>query len=178
MARLKAQTRFSLAPYQGSVITFGRAPLKGRVGRRGFTVSLNQRDWLTLLQPTARGRIVQDERGTRVEVTAGIPPLLLWYLRFAVVFAVPFIVLGVGGALAAAGLSWAAVAGFSTFLLFMLGMLVFGVGVNMNNVEGQLDALAAQVEAALVGDPPPQPSSESSREAARRAAAAQQRLRT
>lgn len=179
MARLKAQTRFSMMPYQGSIFTLGSAPLKGRVGRGGFTVALNKRDWLTLLQPTARGRVVRDARGTRVEVTTGISPILLWYLRLAIVFAVPAFVLAFGTVLLLAGAPLFAIAVVCALVLTMLVGVVVGVGINMNNVDGQVDTLAAMVEDALKGAPTSIASDqEVDRLRAASAAAARQKQRT
>jgi len=176
-AQLKQQTRFSLTPFQGSFITLGGAPLKGRVSARGFTVGLNERDWLTLLQPTARGTIRTGDGGAVVDVTVSLPPLMLWYLRIVVGLLIPLLLVAGGTAVFVGSMPLSAAAGVFGVAALMLAMIVVGVGINMNNVDKQVDALAAQVEAVL-GAPPPQPEADPTREPQQKAHRARQAQRT
>lgn len=147
--RLKSQTRFAWTPYRGGVLSPGQHPLRGRVSPKRFTVALNRRDPLALLQPTARGRMTAVPGGTEVEVVVGLPAVLLWYMRIVVAVFMPGLLFTVGVALLVAGAPQGSVLAVFGLLAFVVVGGIFGIGSSMNNVDGQVDALTDQVQSML-----------------------------
>lgn len=175
-ARLKEQTRFQLVPGQGSILANNDQPLAGHVRGEGFRVALNRRDWWTLLQAVAVGRLTAEAGGTRIEGTAGLPTWMTWYLRFA--FVAGLGVTGVGGWLAATG----AEGGLPAFLPLLFGLVIVamtaGIGLNVSNADAQVADLEAALREAAGApslDPEPQAEREDAAHRARAAAARRQR---
>ena len=142
--RLKQATRYSVQPVRGGPWTFGDKPLKGMVTERGATVGLNRRDWMSLMQPTAQLTFEESGAGTRVHGMLGIPDWLVWLMRFGVVVGVPFAVGAAAFGLLADGSAGttALAAGFAAFAVLVT---IFGVGMNMNNADGQMNDLEQAV---------------------------------
>ncbi len=156
--KLKENTRFSPVPYRGGPLTFGKKPMKGRVGQDRATVGLNRRDWWSMLQPTAEVTLEPAPTGTRVKGAVGMPDWMTWLLRAVVVLGIPgatgfasFQLLRDGGALG----PYIAMA----FTLFAIGVAIFGVGAHVHHANEQVDTLKERlVEAAggpklLASDP-------------------------
>lgn len=170
--RLRETTRWSLVPYQGSPFG-GRSKLRGRI--RGGTVNLGlaERDLLTLLQPTLRGRIEPTaDGGSRLVGELGVPAWLVWQLRFAFLVIVPGGILAAGYPLVQdlGPSGWLAAAAFAVVAVLMT---MFGIGHQLAHAETLLPKTEAVIAgiAQGAGDPnPPQPTAE--RDARRRARAA------
>lgn len=156
--RLKQQTRWRPFPYQSSLFGGGRRPLGGRVNRKRFAVSLDERDLLQRTTAVAKATLTPaGAGGTRVKGTAGMLPWVVWYLRFAVlvmvlaIVAVPLIVLGSAGGTAQAVL-WALI----TFLVAGLAGVV-AIGMNVAHADERVDGVVAEVERVLLsGGAPPE----------------------
>jgi len=154
--RLQEQTRWSLYPFQGSLIRFGDKPLKGTVNANRFKVGSNHRDVFTLMQPVARCTLERTAHGTKIQGSVGLPRLLVWWMRFAVMIMVPMIVLSMIGVVLSSGgtLGWLVAVLFS---LFAILCCIFGVGINMNNANGMVDDMHHQLHQLLGGvSPSPQ----------------------
>lgn len=150
---LRDRTEFSPWPSQGSPFSFTSKPLKGRVRENSFTVGLNETDWHSRLQPTARGTITTVGGRTQVTMTVGVAPIHIWLLRVFVGLAFPLMVAGWVYGLIAAG---------NIQMLFILGIavavvtaLVVGIGTNMNHADKQVDVLADLVQRILSGTESP-----------------------
>lgn len=152
--RLREHTRWSLLPGQGSVLTDGDAPLRGRVSSDGFTVSLNQRDLMGRVQATARGRLRMAPGGTKVEATVSVPPGMLWYMRI-VPIVVPLLLIGAAITLFVSGAPLEAVGLLFALLVMVMSISVGSIGLHMNNADAQVDPLTEQVEALLTAIPSP-----------------------
>lgn len=143
---LKEQTRFQLVPSQGTVFADGKKPLAGHVGKRGFKVALNQRDWFTLTQAVAQARLTAEGDNTRVDGIIGLPAWVVWALRMGFVLGV----LGVG---AGAALLVTETGGMPPFFPLLIGVvmttLTLGLGWNVAHADSQIDELDGQLRAAL-----------------------------
>lgn len=172
--RLKKETRWSLIAFQGSPLTLGSKPLKGVIKKDAFTIGLNHRDLLQMLQPTARMKLEKQADGsTRVHGEVGIPAAMIWFLR------------GITGLVAPAAVVAAMVGAFSSSWMLALGVgalmavgLIIGTGISINNAEGQLETLARKVEDIIsVSGPSSTSTTEASRDAHRAAQQASTRLK-
>lgn len=154
--RIRGQTQYRILPAQGTLLTFSDRPLAGRVNEARFTLALNHRDWLTLLQAVAKGTLVEVPEGTRIEGSAGLPGWLTWQLRLSTLLAVG---LGLFSAYAiatgVAGTMGPAMAAMS--LSAVLLITVLAIGLNVRNADEQLPELVARLTAAAHGAPQPEP---------------------
>jgi len=160
--RLKQQTRWRLFPYQASVFGGGTRPLGGRVRRKWFAVSLDERDAMGRMTAVARGTLVQAGPGrTRIEGVAGMPRWVAWDLRLGTallalaIAAVPLLVLGTAGS--AQAVLWG--------VLIFLASAVIGVGIigmNVNHADERVRPVVETLERVLLtGAPSPEPTRDS-----------------
>ncbi len=148
--RLKSQTRFHPLPVQGTVLVPADRPLAGRVSKRGFTVAVNKRDWLTLMQAVAKGEISEVPGGTQVQGQARLPVWVTLQLRIATIIGILAGLVGVVGVVAGApGMASASMA--ALFLCVVLMATVLGIGLNVRNADEQIPELMARLEAAAIG---------------------------
>jgi hypothetical protein len=152
--RLKSQTRFRPIPAQGSILVPADRPLAGWVVRQNFAVAVNERDWFTLMQAVAKGRLSAVPGGTRIEGRAGMPAWVTWQLRLATILAVLAGLVGAGAAVMdAPGPAMAVYA--PLFLSVILIAAVLGIGWNVKNADDQVPELMSRLEAATLGEVEP-----------------------
>lgn len=149
---LKAETRFSLVPFQGSPLG-GRAQLRGRVRKGRVNVGLAHRDWWTLLQPTFRGRIEPSSTGgSRLVGELGVPRWLVWELRLAFGVVVPLGILAAGWPMLQ---EWGSTGLLATgaFALVAVLMTIFGIGLQLSHADQLLDRTAGVLDGIAGGAP-------------------------
>lgn len=172
--RLRAQTRWRLLPYQGSLL--GRGGLGGRISASGFRVSLDQRDWLQRMTAVASGSL--EDRGdgtTRIRGVASLPTWATWYLRAISVVLPLFAATAIGLGIAEGSPDLLVL--FSTFTAGVLIMLP-AIGWNVAHANDQVDPLVDHLTQALTAADPPQAVAEAEGAAASRRQAAARAAQT
>lgn len=145
--RLSARTRLRPLPHQTSVL--GSGDLGGRVTRKGFTVSNDDRAVLRRLVAVATGTFVDRGDGTTlVEGVIGMQTWVTWSLRLGALAVPVFALFALFQVFfTGAGLSFLAL--FAVGMAGMLALAVASTGWQVTNVEGGIDALHARLESAL-----------------------------